>query len=592
MNYQSATIAETLWRINDEDLFIPSIQRPYVWDTKQIVSLFDSLMQGYPINTFLFWELQSENIDDWDIYKFISSFRYNGMHNEKIDLTGECRPITLVLDGQQRLTSLLIGLKGSYYVRNGLRGRGAAYVTQALYLNLLKTPDSPADSDDEGVVKESFYGFKFFDIESSPRDNSTAIWFPVNKILKITSDELLNTAIEREFARHSLNTTQQSILRNNLTRLYQIIHHEDCIAYYTERDQDSNKILSIFIRANAGGTQLGKSDLFMSMVTLGWKHLDARKATEELADYLHATLEQDNGFGYEYQLRSGLFFNDLSATFQTKNFSSSNIATLERRWLEIDRALRLTADLFNRIGITGSYLPSFNVVMLVSCYVFKLNDGKPVGEWSLCPEDEESIRRWVIFVLFRGVLGATTNIMIDYRRALNKHIEFCKQDGQPIAFPARKLNEYMDNRGRIMKFDNKAIDDFCLIEARDRSGLGRPCLSLLYDRTDWKLENFNVVQIVPSSQVGDEHIELSENKIEDGKSWGNTLANSVLMPERDAREYRDMGFDDWIATRQDQFAKHLLPSKLSIYGKYGYDFSDFIKERRQLIANRLCSLFD
>jgi uncharacterized protein with ParB-like and HNH nuclease domain len=56
MGYQTTTIAETLNRIN-KDLFIPAIQRPFVWLPDQITRLFDSLMRGYPIGGLMFWNL-------------------------------------------------------------------------------------------------------------------------------------------------------------------------------------------------------------------------------------------------------------------------------------------------------------------------------------------------------------------------------------------------------------------------------------------------------------------------------------------------------------------------------------------------------
>jgi len=53
MNYQSSSIGAILSRLN-RDVFIPGIQRPYVWEPEQIVKRFDSLMRGYPINSFCF----------------------------------------------------------------------------------------------------------------------------------------------------------------------------------------------------------------------------------------------------------------------------------------------------------------------------------------------------------------------------------------------------------------------------------------------------------------------------------------------------------------------------------------------------------
>ena len=114
MAYSSMTIARTISQIN-RSYFLPAIQRPFVWQPEQITGLFDSLMKGYPISSFLFWAIDPERRQDWDIYKFLENFRHGDVHNEMAEMDG--RDVVLVLDGQQRLTSLLIGLQGSYTIR-------------------------------------------------------------------------------------------------------------------------------------------------------------------------------------------------------------------------------------------------------------------------------------------------------------------------------------------------------------------------------------------------------------------------------------------------------------------------------------------
>ena len=115
MNYQSETIATVLKRLN-VNYFLPAIQREYVWSTEQIIQLFDSLMRNYPIGSFLFWELDPENRYNWSVYKFIQNYKQDETHNEPARTDG-VQQLTLVLDGQQRLTSLLIGVKGTFTIK-------------------------------------------------------------------------------------------------------------------------------------------------------------------------------------------------------------------------------------------------------------------------------------------------------------------------------------------------------------------------------------------------------------------------------------------------------------------------------------------
>jgi uncharacterized protein with ParB-like and HNH nuclease domain len=83
---------------------LPAIQREFVWRPEQIIELFDSIMRQYPISSFLFWDLKPETRADWDIYKFVEHASEGGSHNE-ITGTEGISDLTLVLDGQQRLTS-------------------------------------------------------------------------------------------------------------------------------------------------------------------------------------------------------------------------------------------------------------------------------------------------------------------------------------------------------------------------------------------------------------------------------------------------------------------------------------------------------
>jgi uncharacterized protein with ParB-like and HNH nuclease domain len=140
MSYESTTIVKIINKLN-RNYFLPAIQRSFVWKSDQIIRLFDSLMKGYPISSFLFWDLKPESKQQWEIYKFVENFRYGDTHNEIAETDGF--DVTLVLDGQQRLTSLMLGLRGSYTVKtkNKRINNPDAWTRQHLYLDLLKDPN-------------------------------------------------------------------------------------------------------------------------------------------------------------------------------------------------------------------------------------------------------------------------------------------------------------------------------------------------------------------------------------------------------------------------------------------------------------------
>ena len=582
--YFGTTIAELLPKIN-QSIFIPSIQRPYVWEPEQVVRLFDSLMRGYPISTFLFWELQPENFGDWDIYRFVSHFRHGDIHNDPAVLTPD-QSATLVLDGQQRLTSLLISLNGSYTVRNGLRGRVAGWIPKILLLNLVQSSDTDVDDEDGTVARDLHYGFRFAASDRLPKSDSNAVWYKVQNIVSVTTRDQLAATVDRLLlVNPDLSDASQHALRANITRLWEVVHEEECIAFYLERAQSYDKVLDIFIRANDGGTKLSRSDLLMSMVTLRWDHYNARSETESVTYAMRDALNQDNAFDRDYLLRAGLFFNDLDFAFQLRNFTPRNIALIEAKWPEVKQALLLGAELFKRFGISGGALTGVNSVMLISCFIFKVNQGLLPADWAVTPADQARIRKWISAVLFHGVLSGAANVTMEfYRRTLNEQLKLRSE------FPMAELTTRMTVRGRSMNFDDEAVGRFVAQETKSRIFEVSTCL--LYDRMDWLTKDWQTVQVIPSHRLLDDRLRVqgvSPEEIGAYQSWAHRLVNHIVLDDEQAREYYGMDLDDWVRTRPaDFFALHHLPDDPALYEEF--NFLDFVHARRQLIKMRMQTL--
>ena len=116
--YQTGgTIKETIDLVQRHEYVLPAIQREFVWKPEQIQRLFDSLMQGYPFGTFLLWRVQPENSSKYRFYDFVREYHEkDNPHCPQLPLQHN-KNVTAVLDGQQRLTALNIGLCGSMAVK-------------------------------------------------------------------------------------------------------------------------------------------------------------------------------------------------------------------------------------------------------------------------------------------------------------------------------------------------------------------------------------------------------------------------------------------------------------------------------------------
>ncbi len=286
MSYRSDNIAAVIKRLNNQ-YFLPAIQREFVWSQNQIVSLFDSIMRGYPISSFLFWELDDKNRDNWEVYKFIENASYGGTHNELASIDG-IHDLTLILDGQQRLTSLIIGLKGSYTTKVKYKkwDNPIAWIKQRLYLDLLVDPRSEIEDGESGI----HYGFAF--LKNPPDNDVSHHWIKVGKILDFDDEDRFYEfrQDEKDKLHDSVTKGQIAIFERNLERLYRAVWKDDVISYYTENDQDYDRVLDIFVRANEGGTKLSKSNLLLSMITSKWKGVNAREEIYNFVDRLNDDL--------------------------------------------------------------------------------------------------------------------------------------------------------------------------------------------------------------------------------------------------------------------------------------------------------------
>ena len=151
---------------------LPAIQREFVWNPKQICKLFDSLMQGFPVGSFLFWKIEAATSKKFRFFDF--SREYHQRDNPHCPPLGKAPDglVTAVLDGQQRLTALNVGLRGSLAVKepNKWWNNPRAFPVKKLYLDLLHQPTP----DEEGAI----YRLRVSDRRKSSRPDRWRILVP------------------------------------------------------------------------------------------------------------------------------------------------------------------------------------------------------------------------------------------------------------------------------------------------------------------------------------------------------------------------------------------------------------------------------
>ena len=506
------TIKEALRNIETNRYLLPAIQREVVWSKDQIVRLFDSLMRDYPIGSFLFWNVEEENSKEYTFYEFMTHYsQLKNRHLKRHELTTK-RPLTGVLDGQQRLTALNIGLRGSYAER---RYRSWAHIASNypkmhLYLRL----DQAADQNDLGME----YDFRFLTPENASTDKD-GHWFPVSAMLDMDPD----VGVDEYLEDNQLTGQGNKFPRRTLRRLEGVVHRERIINYFLEPSQDLDKVLNIFIRVNSGGTVLNRSDLLLSIATSQWKELDAREAVHGLVDELNS-IGRGFNFDKDMVLKSGLMLNDIpSVAFQVRNFNASNMSKLEASWDSVSEALRQTVRLLADFGFNARSLSANSVVIPIAYYLNKRQVPESYFTHDGHAADRDVIRTWVARSIVKsGIWGSGLDqLLVALRQVILEHgID---------RFPVTELEKTLAQRGKSLTFTVEEVRELASMSFNDRRVFS--LLSLLYPGMDFRNE-FHIDHVFPAALFSKPKLRragVPDDQIEAMMDAYNRLPNLQLL---------------------------------------------------------------
>ncbi len=365
----------------DEDggFWLPNIQRPFVWSEEQTCRLFDSILREYPISTLLVWKTKSQIRRR----KFIDNFRPEHRHHltdfyVPVDSKKKC----LVLDGQQRLQSLFIGLKGSYEGRE-------------LFLDILSGEVAAPDD-----VK---YKFAFL----NPA-NAAFPWLKFKDLVFSRQDMLTVAQDLITSAPRKLADAEKQKISKHVSIIFKAFHSDDGIGYqeldsienedlYTEDD-----VVEIFIRANSGGTKLGKSDLLFSLLTSTWDSAD---------DSMETLLEQLNRHGFaftrDFILKTCLTLLGHGARYEVEKFRKPGVREeIEEKW---DAIAKATMDVLDFVrGKTfircDKALPSYLVLIPLTYVRYHLSEA-----W----KQAKDVDNYLLRSSLSGAFSGTPDQLID-----------------------------------------------------------------------------------------------------------------------------------------------------------------------------------
>ncbi|MFG2305237.1 DUF262 domain-containing protein [Actinacidiphila glaucinigra] len=481
MSFQTPiTIASALDRIHGRGYVLPAIQREFVWSRDKITRLFDSLMRGYPIGSFLMWQVKEENTGRFNFYEFMRD--YHERDNAHCAATGPLgnRAITAILDGQQRLTALNIGLCGSFTVKlpRMWANNPLAYPKKVLYLDLLH------HSRDGDLAVE--YNFRFLTTEEAQIANqgAEAHWYRVSDVLTLRSAR----DVIRELQHHGV--ADDEVAGDVLSRLHEVVHVVPTVNFFLEEAQELDKVLNIFIRVNSGGTVLSYSDLLLSVATAQWVEHDARETIHRIVDELN-NVGQGFAFSKDLVLKTGLvLLGKGDIRFKVDNFDRETMAALEKHWGGIEKALRLGVALLSDFGFSSVTLTANSVLIPLAYYLNHRSLGDSYRTAEAFREDRAAIRRWLQRSLMKsGIWGSGLDRLLTGLRAVLE-----KEGAQ--GWPGDAIEREMTRQGKSLRLEPTEIDD--LLDLKYGSKRLFPMLAMLYPGVDTR-DHFHEDHIFPRS---------------------------------------------------------------------------------------------
>lgn len=564
--YEDMSALEALKYVKNQNMLLPDIQREYVWEFWEIEQLFESIVDDYPVGSCILWKTNRANLNKEkpNLYFFLHEFSKGKSKNEKApEVFNEETDYYIVLDGQQRITSLNIALYGSYTSYKGGRGHAwdnpNSWVTRELYYNLDFYNKTTEDEDDENPKKR----FAFLSNNESGFGN----WYKVKQLLAFDD---LDTYLE-----DLINRSYEKDARHDLSVLFQRLHASSdngLIHYYCIAENDYDEALDIFVRVNSTGRKLSKSDLLFSTLIDGW-----REGKDNIENLLKAMNSKGDGFRFsrDYLMRLALVLVDANTNLKIQSLTRNTILDIRTNWDSIKTASEAMADSLADIGLSNESLTSYNATMPIAYYLYK--GGKIKDE-----DSKREMKKFLSVSMAKRLFGVASNSALNNTRNSLKKID-CKK----TSFKLTLFSGVTLTGGRNFLVTKDDVEYW--LEHYEKGQNTYVLLSLLYPHLKLSREEFHQDHCHPYVGFDNKNIKslgLSELKVSDWQRKRNLLPNLQFLEGSENESKNKTPLKDWISNGN---TLKYCPMDVSLDLK---DFDAFFEARRVLLKKELFKLFD
>ncbi len=578
--FESISIFDALGRIGSQTrpLYLPAIQRHFVWDRNQICNLFDSMMRGYPIGTFLFWEVEDEKRNDYAFYEFIRDYSEHAA--ECCNRTAPISPppnLTGVLDGQQRLNSMFVALLGSYSAFIGGQGnhrsKKESFPKRRFHLNVFFEP---------GEADNVIYQFRFLAEweTSTERFDGQHCWFPVHFIYHCESAKEVEQAWHRfaeKFAGNFLPMPGQvDRAIKMLELLRRRVREEKLVTYFPIRKRDLTEALDIFVRANNGGTSISNPQMIFSTIIAHWP-----EGREKIEAFRYNFNQIGNGFQLDitHIMLACLALSGCPVRLRIESFKPAHVETISDEWDRITCELREAAQMLHNWGLSGNNAVTPHAIIALAIF---LRAGIRADS------SKEQLRLFVLKSLLCELYRRPERSLELIRKFADFHLR------QADDFDLGHFESAFElPSGQRMEVSSETLESLLMLPISDPRTY--VLLSLLHPQHALHQHAFQKDHIHPNSGFADlGPFGLGQERTSKWYDWKDRLPNIQLLQEGENNEKRAKPFKDWLPVyrphdeeRKVYLAQNDIPAGVSL------DFADFEKffvERKERLRQRLTNL--
>jgi uncharacterized protein with ParB-like and HNH nuclease domain len=559
MKYESLSIKKAVEMIDEKKLLLPHIQRPFVWKYDQIKNLFDSILRQYPINTMLFWKTK----EDVQIRRFIDNY-IEGMNVQDTYLkTSEYqnKEKWLVLDGQQRLQTLYIALKGTFEKKE-------------LYFDILSGKIPVFDGKSELLYLVEYMTKE--EVNQKNLEDNNHYWILLKAIvLSDESSTVIKRAILKEINRTEEETKKiEEIVEDNVALIKNLFAENELLFHYSidsiTKPRSYDEVLEIFVRSNSGGTVLSKSDLMFSLIKLNWG-----TAEEDFEDLLSMINRQGTfSFDKDFILKASLVWLGKGAKYEVAKFKGNdgekNLKEIQQKWPEIEKSFLWLQDFLAYARITSdTILPSYNALIPIIYYA-SLRGCKIVS-----PKVKYNMKTW----LYRALLNGNFSGQSD--RAIDNSAEAVLKNSTIDYFPFKEIDE------KMVKLKRKVDVDVSIIDSNEYL-----ILNMIYLFNN-QIVNFDPRLLGNSPEI--DHI-FPKSKMTHTYKQPSAIVNNIgnymflektlniektnIMPEK--------YFPQAIAEQPEFFKRNFIPVDPELHKPE--KFVEFVNKRREMIFETIKTL--